>query len=1029
MSFELWQLFIAGVGYLGLLFIIAWSVDNRRWLGRLAHNPLTYSLSLGVYATSWSFYGSVGFAEQRGYSFLTIYLGVTLAYLLSPILFSPILKLSKEHQLSSLADLFAFRYQSQLVGIVVTLFMLMGTLPYIALQIHAVTESMQVLTHEATPITIALGFCATLILFAILFGARHSSARETHEGLVVAIAFESIVKLFALLSVGIFALFGVFGGFSELQQWLLENPQKQQELMQPILDGSWNSLIFLSFTAALFLPRQFHMGITENFNSRSIRTASWAFPLLLLLLNLPIPVILWAGQFMHTETTADFYVLGITLHSEHNLLPLITFIGGLSAASAMMIVTTLSLAAMVMNHFVLPLTFPRKISSEISIYTRLLQGRRILIAVIIMAGFAFDLLLSRHQGLAQLGLISFVAVAQFLPGTIGLLFWHGANRKGLLTGLLAGSAIWAYALILPLLVNSADLLNQSINQSISQSISQSIYELIPPFTDFINNNDKWGSITFWSLSANSVLFVLVSLLTKASKAETENAMNCCSKSLTPPKGLMILRSVEQIREQLASMIGQEMSSHEVIRALSDLQMHENDTNPVRLRQLRERIERNLSGLIGPLLAKVVINEKLILDHDTRDIFAKSFRFMENKLEDSKTRLEGVAGELDDMRRYHRQVLQDLPLGVCSVGLNGEVHNWNKAIEALSGISAEQILGEPIQSLPSPLGELFYSFIQGDEQQLRKIQVRLDNKKRIFNLHKSSLISASARSLHLNNNATGKYDHNADSNGVVLLVEDLSDLQELENRLAHSERLASIGRLAAGVAHEIGNPVTGIASVTQNLMAEDDDYLQEHLAQHLEDILNQTRRITTIIQSLSSFSRSGNYLAPPKKPVPVRQCIDEAIHLVTLSHTAKHQPFANECDAQHVVSGDHQQLVQVFVNLLNNACDASENNKTIYIRSHDKSIDNNADDNPDGTISIEVIDQGKGVSEKNKKRLFEPFFTTKEAGDGMGLGLSIVYNIIRDHSGEIKVSDNIQQGLKKGSIFFISLPKCNDTIYA
>lgn len=1011
MSFELWQLFIAGVGYLGLLFLIAWSVDNRRWLGRLAHNPLTYSLSLGVYATSWSFYGSVGFAERQGYSFLTIYLGVTLAYLLSPLLFSPILKLSKEHQLSSLADLFAFRYQSQLVGIVVTLFMLMGTLPYIALQIHAVTESMQVLTHEAAPITIALGFCATLILFAILFGARHSSAREKHEGLVVAIAFESIVKLFALLSVGIFALFGVFGGFSELQQWLLENPQKQQELMRPILDGSWNSLIFLSFTAALFLPRQFHMGITENFNGRSIQTASWAFPLMLLLLNLPIPVILWAGQYMQTETTADFYVLGITLHSEHNLLPLITFIGGLSAASAMMIVTTLSLAAMVMNHFVLPLTFPHKISSEISVYRRLLQGRRILIAIIIMAGFAFYLLLSRHQGLAQLGLISFVAVAQFLPGTIGLLFWHGANRKGLLVGLLAGSAIWAYALILPLLVNSG---------FISQSISQSIYELIPPFTDFINNNDKWGSITFWSLSANSLLFVVVSLLTKASKAEIENAMNCCSKSLTPPKGMLILRSVEQIREQLASMIGQEMSSYEVIRALSDLQMHENDTNPVRLRQLRERIERNLSGLIGPLLAKVVINEKLILDHSTRDIFAKSFHFMENKLEDSKTRLEGVAGELDDMRRYHRQVLQDLPLGVCSVGLNGEVHNWNKAIEALSGISAEQILGEKIQSLPSPLGELFYSFIQGEEQQLRKIQVQLDHKKRIFSLHKSSLISASARSLHLNNNYNDKYDHNADSNGVVLLVEDLSDLQELENRLAHSERLASIGRLAAGVAHEIGNPVTGIASVTQNLMAEDDDYLQEYLAQHLEDILNQTRRITTIIQSLSSFSRSGNYLAPPKKPVPVRQCINEAIHLVTLSHKAKHQPFANECDTQHVVSGDHQQLVQVFVNLLNNACDASENKQTIYIRSHD---------NPDDMISIEVIDQGKGVSEKNKKRLFEPFFTTKDAGDGMGLGLSIVYNIVRDHGGEIKMLDNIQQGIKTGSVFFISLPKCSSTTYA
>lgn len=1007
MNFELWQLFFAGVGYLGLLFIIAWVVDNKPGYGRLAHNPITYSLSLGVYATSWSFYGSVGLAERQGYSFLSIYLGVTLAYLLSPFLFSPILKLSKEHQLSSLADLFAFRYQSQLVGIVVTLFMLMGTLPYIALQIHAVTESMQVLTHEATPITIALSFCATLILFAILFGARHSSARETHEGLVVAIAFESIIKLFAILSVGLFALFSIFDGFSGLQQWLLENPHKQQELMAPILNGSWNSLIFLSFTAALFLPRQFHMGITENFNGRSIQTASWAFPLLLLLMNLPIPIILWAGQFIQTETTADFYVLGITLHSEHQLLPLITFIGGLSAASAMMIVTTLSLAAMVMNHFVLPLTFPHKISSGTNIYKWLLQGRRILIAIIIMAGFAFDLLLSGHEGLAQLGLISFVAVAQFLPGTIGLLFWHSANRKGLLMGLLAGSFIWAYALILPLLVNS-------------ELISQSIYNLLPPFSNFIHDNDKWGSVTFWSLSINSVLFVIVSLLTKASQAEIENAMNCCSKSLTPPKGMMVLRSVEQIREQLASMLGQEMSSHEVSRALSDLKMPEDDTNPVRLRQLRERIERNLSGLIGPLLAKVVINEKLVLDHDTRDIFAESFRFMENQLEDSKTRLEGVAGELDDMRRYHRQVLQDLPLGVCSIGLNGEVLNWNKAIEALSGISADQILGEQIQSLPSPLGELFYSFIQGEDQQLRKIEVQFDHKKRIFNLHKSSLISASVRSLHLNTSIQDKLHQQADSNGIVLLVEDLSDLQVLENRLAHSERLASIGRLAAGVAHEIGNPVTGIASVTQNLMAEDDvEYLQAHLPQNLEDILNQTRRITTIIQSLSSFSLSGNYLAPPRKPVPVRQCIDEAIHLVTLSHRAKHQAFTNECDSQHIVSGDHQQLVQVFVNLLNNACDASENNNTIYIQSHDNSIHTDTSE----IITIKVIDQGKGISDKNKKRLFEPFFTTKDAGDGMGLGLSIVYNIIRDHSGDIKILDNIQHRIKKGSIFIITLPKC------
>ncbi|MDX2507519.1 MAG: ATP-binding protein [Gammaproteobacteria bacterium] len=1001
MNFELWQLFFAGVAYLGLLFFIAWVVDNTVWFGRLAHHPMAYSLSLGVYASSWSFYGSVGFAERQGYAFLTIYLGVTLAYLLSPVLFSPILKLCKEHQLTSLADLFAFRYQSQWVGIVVTLFMLLGTLPYIALQIHAVTESMQVLTHEVTPTTIALGFCVTLILFAILFGARHSSAREKHEGLVVAIAFESIIKLFALLAVGLFALLGVFGGFSELQQWLLENPQKQQALMRPVLDGSWNSLIFLSFTAALFLPRQFHMGITENFDSKSLWTASWVFPLFLLLLNLPIPVILWAGQFMHTPTTADFYVLGITLHSEQTLLPLITFIGGLSAASAMMIVTTLALASMCMNHFVLPMAFPRNISSATNIYKRLLQGRRILIAVIIMAGFAFDLLLSRHQGLAQLGLISFVAVAQFLPGTIGLLFWRKANRKGLLTGLLAGSVTWAYALLLPLLIDSG-LLSQTINQT------------IPSFSSMIDGSDLWGAVTFWSLSVNSLLFVVISLLTTTSQEEIENAANCCSTSLSPPKGKMVLRTVAQISEQLASLIGDEMSTQEVRAALDDLSMDKSDTNPVHLRQLRERIERNLSGLIGPLLAKVVVNEKLLLDPNTRDFFAKSFRYMETKLEDSRTRLEGVAGELDEMRRYHRQVLQDLPLGVCSVGHNGEVLNWNRAIETLSGITAEEILGEPIQSLPAPLGELFYGFIQGDEQQLRKIQIQLDNKKRIFNLHKSSLISSLARSRLKANNAGVEDLHYSDSDGVVLLIEDLSDLQELENRLAHSERLASVGRLAAGVAHEIGNPVTGIASVTQNLMAEDDaGYLKQHLAQHLEDILNQTRRITTIIQSLSSFSRSGQYLKPPRRPVSVKQCIDEAIQLVTLSHKVKNQSFANTCSEQHIVSGDQQQLVQVFVNLLNNACDASDNEDMILIRSR-KDAEN---------IYLEVLDQGKGISDADKKQLFEPFFTTKEAGEGMGLGLSIVYNIIRDHGGNIKVMDNMQNKHKNGAIFLITLQAC------
>ncbi|MFP4243855.1 MAG: histidine kinase, partial [Ectothiorhodospira sp.] len=247
---EIGVLYAAGVAYLGLLFFIAHATE-RGWLpAALVRHPLVYVLSLGVYATTWTYYGSVGFAQAEGYTFLTIYLGLTLAFLLAPFLLAPVLRLVRDYQLTSLADLFAFRYRSQLTGVLVTLFMLMGVLPYIALQIKAVTDSVSVLTREAPPNLLALGFCATLGLFAILFGARHITPREKHEGLVVAIAFESAVKLGALLLVGGFALFQVFGGFGGLGDWLAAHPQALNTLNDPVSEGPWTSLMLLAFAAA-----------------------------------------------------------------------------------------------------------------------------------------------------------------------------------------------------------------------------------------------------------------------------------------------------------------------------------------------------------------------------------------------------------------------------------------------------------------------------------------------------------------------------------------------------------------------------------------------------------------------------------------------------------------------------------------------------------------------------------------------------------------------------------------------------------
>ena len=274
MTVDLTTLFVAGICYLSVLFLVAY-VTERGWIpGRLVSHPTTYILSIGVYATSWSYYGSVGFAEQNGFLFLAIYLGVTVAFMLTPLLLQPILKLTREFQLASLADLFAFRYRSQAAGVLVTLFMLVGALPYIALQIRAVTESLSVLSQEAPPSSIAMGFVVTLTVFAILFGARHISPREKHQGLVAAIAFESLVKLLALLAVGIFAIAGIFGGLDGLSGWLEANPEALDRLYAPMTDGPWSTLLFLSFAAAFLLPRQFHMIFTENMDPRALRTAT-----------------------------------------------------------------------------------------------------------------------------------------------------------------------------------------------------------------------------------------------------------------------------------------------------------------------------------------------------------------------------------------------------------------------------------------------------------------------------------------------------------------------------------------------------------------------------------------------------------------------------------------------------------------------------------------------------------------------------------------------------------------------------------
>jgi Na+/proline symporter/signal transduction histidine kinase len=975
MSHDLASLFGFGLAYLVLLFLIAFAADSGRISDRLLRHPLVYVLSIGVYATSWTYYGSVGFAQSQGYLFLTIYLGVTIAFAISPILLQPILRLTREYQLSSLADLFAFRYRSQLAGILVTLFMLLGTLPYIALQIRAVTESLQVLSQEVTPRILALGFCLTLILFAILFGARHISPREKHRGLVAAIAFESLIKLLALLAIGLVALFGVFSGPDGLSQWLSAHPEMIEKLYQPVREGPWATLLLLAFAAAFLLPRQFHMLFAENLEPRALNTASWAFPLFLLLMNLPIPLILWAGTALDLQVIPDYFALGITLEQGPDWLPVVAFLGGLSAASGMMIITTLALSSMTLNHILLPTSFP---DPEINLYRWLLWGRRLLIGIIIMAGYGFYVLLEQNQGLVQLGLISFVAVAQFLPGIVGLIYWRRASRAGFLLGLLGGIAVWTITLLVPLLETSGFIRTE--------------FDL--PALRLASGLDQWEFATFWSLAVNAVLFVAGSLLGKQSPGERETANACCSDSFAPLSGVVSAASTGQFTRELAQMLGQDIAEKEVQQALLDLGLKADETRPSELRRLRERIERNLSGLIGPQLSHMLITRRLQLDVHTKSALADSMRFVEEQLENSRSRLRGLSADLDSLRRYHRQILLDLPLGVCTIDRERTVVIWNMAMEVMTGVRAQDAIDVALHRLPQPWGSLLAGFASARDEHIHHLEVSHEMRQRWFNLHKAAIPTLMS------------VDHPADDarTSQVMLLEDLTDLETLESELAHSDRLASIGRLAAGVAHEIGNPVTGIASLAQNLRHEEDPAVVET---SIEEILNQTRRITAIVQTLMNFSRGGG-IGTDVRTFHLREIVDEAMRLVRLTHQGRQVECVNLCPDDLTLEGDRQAISQVLVNLFTNACDASSagDRVELFATSGDESI------------RLEVLDQGDGIDPRQLEYIFEPFYTTKAPGEGTGLGLALAYKIISDHNGTIQIDS--EPGV--GTRVILELPK-------
>ena len=526
--------------YMGLLFAIAYMGDRRADAGAsIISNPYIYSLSLAVYCTAWTYYGSVGLAARNGPDFLPIYLGPTLMSALGWVVLRKIIRISRIHRITSIADFIASRYgKSTVLGGVVTLIAVVGVIPYISLQLKAISVSFLILNRypdiampmhfTEVPVFHDTAFYVALLLaiFAVLFGTRHLAATERHEGLVAAIAFESIVKLAAFLAVGLYVTYGLYNGFGDIMETAMTDPAMKERLVIPAESGAWADWglsIFLSMMAVLMLPRQFQAAVVENVNENHLEKAIWLFPLYLLAINLFVLPIALGGdlRFPGGAVDPDTFVLTLPMAHGKKYLALLVYIGGMSAATGMVIVETIALSTMICNDLVMPVLLR---PTFLSLYHRsdlsrlLLTIRRSGIVLVLLLAYAYFRFIGEFYGLVSIGLISFAAVAQFAPAILGGIFWKGGNRAGALTGLLLGFAVWFYTLVTPSLAQTG-FLPMSLISDGPFGIG-----LLRPFSLFgLTDFDRIGHAVFWSMFFNVGAYIGVSSFTHATAIEHTQA--------------------------------------------------------------------------------------------------------------------------------------------------------------------------------------------------------------------------------------------------------------------------------------------------------------------------------------------------------------------------------------------------------------------------------------------------------------------------------------------------------------------------
>jgi Na+/proline symporter/signal transduction histidine kinase len=621
--------------YMGVLFLTALWVERRSAEGKSpVDNSLVYSLSLGVYCTAWTYYGSVGKAATSGLLFLPIYLGPTIAITLWWLVLRKLVRIKTIHHITSIADFISARYDKSIaVGGLATLIAPTGTMPYIALQFKAILTTFAIITSEkgAPPswISFHLGpvVVGLMVVFTLVLGVRRLDPTERHPGLIMAVAVECLVKLVAFLAAGIFVTYFMFDGFADILKQVSTNLPTQVMAMwkdDQVWSVTWMTYLVLSMSAIMFLPRQFHISVVENFSEKHIPTALWLFPVYMLLINIFVFPIAMGGILKgYSPLEADTFVLGLPLHAGHEWLSLLVFIGGASAATGMIMISSITVSTMITNHFLLPLV--GWIPWLAFLRRRLLHCRWVAVALVILIGYWFEREVGESYMLVNIGMISFAAAFQFAPAILGGIFWRRGNKVGALMGLGAGFVIWFYTSLLPAFVRSGWIAYTFLDKGI-----WGLHFLRPEQLFGVSALGSLSQTVFWSLIFNTGFYVVGSLLFKQSPSEESLAEGfvgalttgpALTKSLHRESYIDLAVKTKIILELFGQFFSEEEARSMTEKCLREARLEGTDRiSIVDLAQVHSEVERLLAGSLGAAAAhRVLAQSGLFTEREARDL--------------------------------------------------------------------------------------------------------------------------------------------------------------------------------------------------------------------------------------------------------------------------------------------------------------------------------------------------------------------------------------------------------------------------